>query len=326
MKINFLCSSLLAVLLTACTFSETKKDTQIDPRIKNQIHVLNNRIVEGLVGNTPEKIFTVCSDKLLEKKGDIKMLMQLLKGNLKKPDFKILHEFYQKNASKKNIGTVSSGVTGQHDYQIRYGALNKEMYVVVGCFLDSTEEKCFTLIYGKQGNEWKLNNIQVGILKISNKDAFDWYQLAKSDYQKGYLIDAICKIGVSTQLLKPANHMWQYNKEAEIQTFERKITKLTYTNYHFPITVDYVETKPVIFRVYAQTIPDGCFPVILYTTSVELTNIPELSKECKEIHRNIGKLFKGIDTNNKIILYRPVKTIPTGTETTKQYGFMMRTK
>src|ERR1035437_5360590 len=269
MKIHLLYGSLLAILLAACTFSETKKDNQIDPLIKNQIHILNNKIIDGLVENKPEKVLAICSDKLLEKKGEINLLTEALKGTLKKDHFRILNEFYQKNASHKNVGMVKSGNTGQHDFQIRYEALNKEMYVVVAYVEDIRDQKCFTFIYGKNGNVWKLNSMQAGILKIMNRDAIDWYRLAKSEYEKGYLIDALCHMGISSQILKPASHQWQYKKEKEIETFNLKVTKQTYSKYSFPLTVDSVETKPVIFRVYSQLIPEGYFPLILYTTTVE---------------------------------------------------------
>jgi len=326
MKLNFLFTTLFAILLTACSLGETKKDTQIDPQIKNRIHALNKQIVDGLVENKPDSVLMVCSEKLLKKKGDIKVLMQILTGNLKKSNFQILNEYYQKNSSKNKMSSVSSGGPANHEYKIRYESLTKEMYVVVSFFEDSTDQKCFTFIYGKYGNVWRLNNIQAGILKIMNKDAFDWYKLAKNDYDKGFYIDAICKIGISTQLLKPANNLWKYKKEDEILEFEQIITKKTYTTYHFPITVDSVKTKPVIFRVYEQNIPAGYFPSILYTTSIDMNDVPGLARECDEIHKNIGKLFKGIDTNNEMIIYRPMKSIPTGTEKSKQYGFIKKNK
>jgi len=326
MKIKILTISLIAIIMSACSLGETKKDDRIDPQIKKQIHILNKQIVDGLVKNKPENVLRVCSDNLLKKKSDIKVLIQLLTGNLKEHNFKILNEYYQKNASKKNMSSVNSTQTDNHEYQLRYESRNKEMYVVVSYFEDSTDQKCFTFIYGKYGNVWKLNNMQAGILKIMNKDAYDWYKLAKSDYEKGYLIDAICKIGISTQLLKPANQLWKYKKENEILAFEEKVTKQTYSTYHFPVTVDSVKTKPVIFRVYAQNIPEGYFPSILYTTTVDMKDVPKLAQECDEIHKNIGKLFKGITTNNKMILYRPMKTMPTGTEKAKQYGFIKKNK
>jgi hypothetical protein len=76
--------------------------------------------------------------------------------------------------------------------------------------------------------------------------------------------------------------------------------------------------------VYDQNIPGGYYPSILYTTTIDMKDIPKLAVECDRIHKIIGKLFKGITTNNKMILYRPMKTMPIGTEEGKQYGFIKR--
>lgn len=326
MKLNFVSISLLALLLTACSMTETKKDKQIDPQIKNEIHTLNNHIVNGLVENRIENILPFCNDKLRERKGDLKKLTQIVNGTLKKSNFRILNEYYQKNAAKKGIATINSGNGNIHDYQVRYDSRDKEMYVVVAYFEDSLFQKSFTFIYGKQGNEWKLNNLQAGVLRIVRKDAVDWYLQAKSEYQKGYLIDAMCHATLATQILNPVNHMWQYKMEKEIQSFEQKITKQTYSKYNFPHTVDYVETKPIIFRVYSQVAQEGCLPLILYKTSIDLKDVPTLAKECRAMHEKIGQLYKGIDTNNKSIIYKPQKNIPIGTDTDNKYVFMMKNK
>lgn len=326
MKLNFVSISLLALLLTACSMTETKKDKQIDPQIKNEIHTLNNQIVNGLVENRIENILPFCNDKLRERKGDLKKLTQIVNGTLKKSNFRILNEYYQKNAAKKGIATINSGNGNIHDYQVRYDSRDKEMYVVVAYFEDSLFQKSFTFIYGKHNNEWKLTNLQAGILKIMHKDAVDWYLQAKSEYAKGYLMDAMCHIGLATQILSPVNRMWQYKNEKEIKLFEQKLTKQTYSKYNFPHTVEYVETKPVILRIYSQVMPKGCMPLILYITTIDLTNVPALAKECNAMHEKIGQLFKGIDKNNKIIIYRPLKNIPTGTNADNKYVFMMKNK
>ena len=118
----------------------------------------------------------------------------------------------------------------------------------------------------------------------------------------------------------------QIKKEKEIQSFEQKVTKETYSKYNFPHTVDYVETKPVVYRVYSQVMPEGCLPLVLYTTSIDLKNVSALAVECKAMHEKIGQLFKGIDKNNKTIIYRPLKNAPTGTDTDNKYVFMMKNK
>jgi len=52
--------------------------------------------------------------------------------------------------------------------------------------------------------------------------------------------------------------------------------------------------------------------------------VPALAAECKAMHEKIGDLFKGIDINNKIIIYRPQKHIPNGTDPDNKYVFMMK--
>lgn len=326
MKLIFLSISLLALLLSACSLSETKKDTQIDPRIKSEIRLLNKRIVNGLVENKIQTILPICDDGLRNRRREISRLMELVKGTLKKSDFRILNEYYQKNAAKKGIATLSSGKGNIHDYQIRYGSRKKEMYVVVAYFQDSLYQKSFTFFYGKYNDEWKLTNLQAGALKIMRKDAIDWYLQAKSEYQQGYLMDAMCHIGLATQILNPVNHMWEYTKEKEIQSFEQKLTKETYSKYSFPHAVNYVQTAPIIYRVHSQIMPEGCLPLVLYTTTIDLKNVPELAKECNAMHEKIGQLFKGIDKNNKTIIYRPLKNAPTGTNIDNKYVFMMNNK
>jgi len=326
MKLNFLAISLLALLLSGCSLSETKKDNQIDPQIKKEIHTLNKRIVDGLVENKIQAILPICNDGLRNRRREIKRLTELVKGTIKKSDFRVLNEYYQKNAAKKGIATVGSGDKNMHDYRITYKSASKEMYVVVAYFQDSLYQKSFTFFYGKQDNEWKLINLQAGALKIMRKDAVDWYTQAKSEYQQGYLMDAMCHIGLATQILNPVNHMWEYKKEKEVQTFEQKLTKETYSKYNFPHTVDYVETKPIIYRVYSQIMPEGCLPLVLYTTTIDLKNVPALAVECKAMHQKIGQLFKGIDKNNKTIIYRPLKNAPTGTDNDNKYVFMMENK
>jgi hypothetical protein len=326
MKFNYLFVSVLAISLTACSFKESKKDEQIDPVIKSQIHILNNQIVDGIVKNKPADIFFVSGKRLLEKRHDIEKLLLIVKGHLKKQDFRILNEYYQKNMAKKHIAEVNSGEADAHEYSIRYESLNKEMYVVVGYFKDNPDQKCFTFFYGKQGNSWKLNYIEAGIYKKMNKDAVDWYQLAQSDYKKGYLIDAMCNMELSTQLLKPANHIWHYAKEKEIQDFERKVSFEVYSKHPFPLTIDYVKTKPRIFKVFPQAMVDGYFPLISYTTTIDLGNSHELAMECNEIDKNIESLFKGLNKNNKKVLYRPYKTIPTGVDNSQQPGFIKENK
>ena len=115
MKRSFLSPILFVLLFSACSVSETKKDNQIDPQIKEEIHVLNNRILDGIVENKISRILPDFDDRLKDNKKVVLQLMEVVKGALKVKDYRIMNEFYQKNAAKKGIATVSSGTGNLHD-------------------------------------------------------------------------------------------------------------------------------------------------------------------------------------------------------------------
>jgi hypothetical protein len=329
MKNFVLTFSFLSIFITSCNLSGVWKDDHIDPNIKAKIHELDYQIIDGFIANNPDKVFPICSDKLLEQgKSNLLILIQQSKQDISfsKNNFKILNEFYQKNSSSKAMTNVISGFSGDHDYTINYEAQNSEMFVTVGYFDKGLNQTSLTLIYGKSDKEWKLYVLLVGTLRMMNMDAFDWYNLGKSDYEKGYFIDAINDLVIANKLLKPANEFFQYHKEKEIQEFGQKVMTEINTKYTFPMTVDYVKTKPQIFGISPQPLNEGYFPMIAYTTSIDIHDTVSLSKECNEIHSKIGQLYHGIDKNKKWILYMAFKSLPSGNIPVENYGFKRENK
>lgn len=328
MKKNIWIILTVIVLFTSCHGGGTWKDDHIDPKIRTEINELNNQIIDGLREGNQEKIFSVFSDKLKEKakndqgvKDFIKTLMLSAKNKISKDKFVVLNEFHQKNTTSGMQTNVFTGLSGNHDYVIGFNSVTPESFITVGYFKVDISQTSIVFIYGKYGNEWKLNIIQVGLLRIMNKDAYDWYEVAKADYEKGYLIDAINDISIANLILIPANEIWHYQKEKEIGDFGQKVFKEGYSKYSFPKSVDYVKTKPQIFRIFPQEMAEGYYPTILYTTTLDLIDSIKLSRECDEIHSRIGEIYNGIDKNKKKIFYRAFKSIPNGTTPVESFGF-----
>jgi hypothetical protein len=59
-------------------------------------------------------------------------------------------------------------------------------------------------------------------------------------------------------------------------------------------------------------------------TALNINDTTALSKECTEIHKNIGQVFKGLDTDKKYIFYRAFEKLPTNNEEVNNYGFLRR--
>jgi len=321
------------ILFTSCHGGGTWKDNNIDPEIKTEIHELNYQLIEGFIEGNQEKVYSVFSDKLKEKtksdagiKSFVNTLLQEAKNRISKDKFVILNEFYQKNTTSGMQTNVFNGISGNHDYVIGFKSETSESFISVGYFKDDLSQTSMVFIYGKYGDTWKLNIMQVGLLRIMNKDAYDWYEVAKSDYKKGYLIDAINDLTIANQILIPANEVWHYQKEKEIGDYGQKVLAEISSKYPLPMTVDYVKTKPQIFRIFPQGMAEGYFPTILYTTTLDINDSIKLSRECDEIHSRIGEIYKGIDKDKKMIFYRAFKSIPKGSTQVENFGFIRRYK
>ena len=90
--------------------------------------------------------------------------------------------------------------------------MTEETTVSLGYFAGASESFALTTSFGKYGGDWKLNILEIGLLKIMNGDAVDWYHRAQRDYDSGYLADAANDLLIGEQLLRPAGDLLHYEK------------------------------------------------------------------------------------------------------------------
>ena len=110
-----------SIFITSCNVGGMWKDENIDPKIKAKIHQLNYELIDGFVENDPEKVFAICSEDLVKKsKNEFVNLIYQVRQSFSREDFKILNEFYQKNASENAQTNVMTGISGDHDYVLTF--------------------------------------------------------------------------------------------------------------------------------------------------------------------------------------------------------------
>ncbi len=85
---------------------------------------------------------------------------------------------------------------------------------------------------------------------------------------------------------------------------------------------DPLKSKPQIFRVFPQGMSEGFHPSVYYVTTLNTADTTALSKECTEIHKNIGQVFKGLNQDKKYIFYRAFERLPINNEEVNNYGFL----
>jgi hypothetical protein len=312
------------LILMSCSVGGQWSDENIDPKVKNEINDFNNHIIDGLATKNPEKIKSVASEKLLEQSKDLESLVTLGNWKIDPTKFQIKNQFHLKKSADGTDSRVFTGLTEDHDYTIHFKAINKEMFISVGYLEDDLQKLALTMVYGKYGDNWKLNILQIGLIEIENKDAIDWYRQAQKNFESGNLVDAALDFTLATECLKPANQIWQYRLESEINEFGQRMNQEINKTYSFPITVETIKSKPQIFRIFPQGMSEGYYPSIFYATTLNMNDTTALSKECTELHDNIGQVFKGLDLDKEYIFYRAFERLPFNDEEVNNYGFSRR--
>ena len=81
--------------------------------------------------------------------------------------------------------------------------------------------------------------------------------------------------------------------------------------YQYPIVIENVPTKPMIFRIFSQDMNDGSYPMVYYVSHIKLADTGALRKENNELKKVIGKLIPGIDKDKKYVLYSAFNQLPS---------------
>lgn len=331
---NMIQKTLLLILtvftLQGCNYgtSGTWKNENIDKDKKEQIKILNDKLFKAIISNDIAGVKSLMSDKLLEKgASDLDKLINQVSASFKSDSYRILDEYNVRNSTTGIGNTLPSGLSGENDYAVNYQALNKEMYVSLLLPNGLDNELLITAIYGNYDNQWKINILQFGQYSFFKKTAPDYYKLAKESYDKSYLIDAVNYVGLSKQCLKPANDFFQYQKEKDINEFYDKVMKEVNSKFKFPMTLDNVDTKPKVFRIYPEIINEGFFPMVNYLTSINLRDTTALKAENEKVKKEISQIFTGINKDKKFVFYQAFNELPDGKKLVGHYGFMdKRTK
>ena len=300
------------------------KNNNIDNYKRDQIKILNDKLFNGLRNNDVASVKSLLSDVLLEKSGgDLESIISKVSSYSLPDKYRILDEYYVRNSTTGIINTIPSGLSGENDYIIKFLALNKEMYISLILPNEFDNELLITIIYGKYGNDWKINVLQFNQYSFFGKTAPDYFKIAKERYEKSYLIDAVNNISISRQCLRPAvNEIFQYLKEKEINEFYDKVMTEVNTKFKFPMTLDEIKTKPQIFRITPELMAEGFVPTIFYLTEINLKDTVALKIEYEQIKNEANQLFTGINKDKQFVFYWAFNEIPVGQNKVNRYGFI----
>lgn len=322
-KSIFLLLSLLFLIHWGLYSSPTSDEKHALSNPKAHIDSINILLVRALYDNDIVGVKMFFSDTLLIKTGEeINWIVSEMSKALSSKQFHLLNEFYINNEITQNILPLPSKIPEGTEYMVNINTFTEESYLCMIIPEGSKNEMLITVLYGKYGNEWKINFFHLGNYSVFNKNAMELYRMAKESYAKSYLIDAVNYTGLAIVCLDTSNKSLFYPKEKEILAFGDKLMEEVNSQYSFPITLEYVDTKPQVWAIAPEVVPDGIFPIIKYVTKVDIKDTEALKREYEQIRKGIGSVFKGIDKDKDVVIYRALSGFPDGKTEIRGYGFI----
>ena len=312
------------LLLQSCNVSTSKfrKDQSIDASTREKIKTLNDKLFNGVTTNNLTEVKSLMLPALVDKSGsDINKLINQI-SDLQIDNYSILDE-YSNHASATGIAeTLPSGNNDDNDYIFTYACPSKDSYVSLLLLNNFGNQFLLTAVYGNYPDGWKLNILKFGQYSFFGKTASDYFKMAQMSYKKSYLIDAVNNISLSNVLLRPADTHLQFVKEKEIKDFEDSLMQEVNAKYQFPLTITTIDSKTKVFRIFPQVIKEGFFPMVCYTTDINLKDTVALRLENEKVRKGVDSIFTGIDKDKKYIFYWAFNKMPDGKNQQERYGFI----
>jgi len=311
-------------LIQGCNIntSGTWKNANIENSKRDEIKTLNDKLFNAIENNDAASLRTIMADSLIKQGANINQILEQASNRFKANSYTILDEYYIQNSTTNVNNTIPPALSGDNDYSIYFLALNKDMYVSLLLINTLNNKALIMAVYGLYKNGWKLNILRIGQYDLFKKNAIDYYKLAKSSYDKAYLIDAYDNLNLSQQLLKPADDNFIYQKEKDINELYDKVRNDLNTKYSLPLTLENVSTKPKIFRIYPQIVNEGYYPMVQYLTNVNIKDTILLKQENEKVKKEVNAIFNGIDKDKKYIFYQAFNKLPDRNEAIERYGFV----
>ena len=308
---------LLVTVLQGCMDNAgTWKNEQIKASKREDFHALNKQVLKDLKANSPKDLRSnLCKELIDDNHTD--RLVELISNRLNDDNYNLLDEYYVIN-KYKDQDTIAAKGSDIKRYILDYPGTTREMYI--SFFIPKTGENKYLLsiIYAIYNYGWKVSSMNLGPYTINGKTAPELFKLAKENYDKKYLIDAVNNMALAFTCVRPSD-IWQYPDEPELHDFYVKVINEANEQYKFPFMLNLVPTKPMILKVYNQTNPDGAYPMVYYISRINLKDTLAIRKENEQIKKVIGTVMPGIDKNKKFVFYSAFNKRPSGNKTVDHY-------
>ena len=299
----FMAVACIAIIQSCSNTTETLTDNQIEASTREIIKRKNDSLFDALSNSNMKALKALGSEdfnKHLRSRIE-STIWAFRRGYLRADKTTIYKEYYCKGTISKNMLIEDE----ENKYSITFTNTQPEAYVsLLKSKYGNVEDYLVTAIYEPEDGEWKLSKLETGLLGQHDKNAQDFFDIAKKKEKEGFLIDAVFNCDMAASFLEPAGNMLTYDNEERIEFYKNEWRKTLNKKYKFPYVLRNVESQPTIMAIEPIKTAKGMFPKISYQTPIHLDNTEVLEMEITEIKKEIKKAYPDLDFNNEVIYYR----------------------
>ena len=332
---------LLFFFLTACSSTGTNETEEIEPvRIsyglsinsedRKLIQQKNKLLVTSLKANDWQKTQALFSEQNLEAQEPEQFEAFVKKAGeaLESAEFELFDEFQVKTKDSLTEILIESekyNDQGINNYEIYYGSICKESYVSLLVIDGESRDMMLTAIYGKYGNDWKVDQMYVGELRAEGRTAPELYQEAEEAYVKGELYKAFTLLSLSQITSDPGGVVFSYEIEEEMYTFYDDLFTEVANELKLPSTLDIISTSPALTDIQiVHTTDNKYFPLVSYITHLNITDNQAIEKECDELNEKLPEILPGYTWHFDNVLYQAIEDDTAKTNESLQVRILVK--
>jgi len=304
----FLFLTLLFILPGCYRSSGEWKNEQINGDVRADFHARLEELITVIKFNQIKRVRAILSREL-NSDDYTESLVDHLSNRFNDDNYSLFDE-YHIISKFTDDDTVKATGYDINRYGLIYPQPAHEMYVAFYLPKKMKNAWLISIIYSKLDYGWRVTSLDAEHYTINGKTGPELFNIAKDDFNKGYLIDAVNTAAMAESCIKPAPG-WQYPDQDNLHDFYGRIVALANDKFKFPLVLNEVPTKPKIFRVFNQANDEGSFPMVHYLSSIKLKEEAAIRRENAQIRKVIGKIMPGIDKNKKYVQYSAFNELPS---------------
>ena len=317
-KFKLVALACLVFLLQACSPPKpgVYKDDQISSGKRSDFHQLNTNALRYIKANSLKEIQLMMSKEMIDAPGTERMVDRM-SNRLTDNPYDVVEEYYVVGKHKATDSLPANG-TDVNRHVLKYDTSANETYYVFLAPKQSDNKYLISLIYAKLSYGWKITQMSLAEYTANGKTGPELAKLAKEEYDKKYLVNAVNNMGLAVQCLNPST-LWRYPDAAASSDLYNKMLDEANKKYRYPLTLSQIPTRPMIISVTMQRNDTWSTPTIWYMTHISLKDTNEVKKENMQIRQLLSKQLPGIDKDNKYVLYDAFNEFPTASKSVDRF-------